>query len=134
MLLSQLRIQSPGRRASRVRARAPASAGAAAGDSRWLAHYSREIRRKGRCSTARVMGRGAADLRAPRSHHLQGWAKKNREDVYDQKAMAIIGLYCSHNPYLDRCCRGSDRKLQPGDASPPGKPRTRQLDAVPTDL
>ena len=76
MFLSQLRIQSAGRRASRVRARAPASAGTAAGNSRRLAHHSCNIRWKGRCSTTRVMGRGRIGFPCPRRSHHRGWAKR----------------------------------------------------------
>ena len=66
VLLSQFRIQSAGRRASRVRARAPASAGTPAGNSRRLAHHSCNIRWKGRCSTTRVMGRGRIGFPCPK--------------------------------------------------------------------
>ena len=66
VFLSQFRIQSAGRRASRVRARAPASAGTPAGNSQRLAHHSCNIRWKGRCSTTRVMGRDRIGFPCPR--------------------------------------------------------------------
>ena len=60
---------NPRERAQVVFGPAPASAGTAAGNRRWLAHHSCNIRWKGRCSTTGVMGRGLISEAALRNRN-----------------------------------------------------------------
>ena len=70
----------------------------------------------------RVMGRGRIGS-VPKMNAPPSGMKKNREMAsMTRKQWLLSGCVRVHKPYLNRCCRRSDRKLQPGDASPSENP------------